>query len=140
MSTSIHFFTNNFYRRTEAEALSTTLLHDSDLPSYLQWEGTRQFQEFIMQTYHGLIHADEHILKKGQLSNHRVFCRIDVSVFCDQEGSYKFFVNELAGTPWALLFLCYTHRQAPCITTDLANALRTMVALKRAQQIELEEA
>jgi len=71
-------------------------------------------------------------LDKGQVSDFRVFCRIDVSVYMDMAGRYHFYVSEVAATQKAGLFLHYTENQAPRIATDFANAFRSLVAFRRA--------
>lgn len=111
---------------------STAELHDSGLPSYLQSQGSEDFKKFVTQTYYGLIHTDEQILDKEQVSDFRVFCRIDVSVYMDTAGLYHFYVSEVAATQKAGLFLRYTDNQAPRIATDFANAFRALVAFRRA--------
>jgi hypothetical protein len=133
------------HRKTEAPSAATATpstvgLHDSDLPSHLQSQGSVDFNKFVTQTYYGLIHTDERILEKGRVSDFRVFCRIDVSVFMDAAGAYHFYVNEVAATQKAGLFLAYTERQAPRIATDFAHALRALVAFGRAGRARLETA
>jgi len=132
------------HRKTEggpaAATPSTTELHDSDLPSYLQNQGSEDFKKFVTQTYYGLIHTDEQILDKGQVSDFRVFCRIDVSVYMDTTGVYHFYVSEVAATQKAGLFLKYTFNQASRIATDFANAFRALVAFRRAGRARLETA
>lgn len=132
------------HRKTEAPSHATALpsatqLHDSHLPSYLQSQGSHDFREFITQTYYGLIHTDERILEKGQLSDLRVFCRIDASVYMGLAGTYHFYVNEVAATQKAGLFLSYIDHQASRIATDFANALRVLVAVRRAREAESEK-
>jgi hypothetical protein len=117
----------------------TPLLHDSTLPSYIQSKGTRAFQHFVTQTYRGLIQADERILKIGQLSDLRVFCRLDISVFMSEAGSYRYFVNEVEASHGTGLFLHYIPTPGPRVMTDLAIALKTMVALRRAREAQVGE-
>jgi hypothetical protein len=114
----------------------TADLHDSSLPSYIQSRGTKAFQHFITQTYRGLIQADESILKIGRLSDLRVFCRLDVSVFRNK-GSYSYFINEVEASHGTGLFLHYVPTPGPRVITDLAIALRTRVALERARKAQV---
>lgn len=116
----------------------TEKLHDSDLPSYLQNQGSLDFRKFVTQTFYGLIHTDEQILEEGLLSDFCVFCRIDVSVYMDVAGVYHFYASEVAATQKAGLFLDYTNNQAPRIATDFANAFRSLVAYRRAFWSRLE--
>lgn len=112
-------------------------LNDSPLGSNLQSLGTQQFEAFLKKTFYGLIHQEEQILPKGQLSDLRAFCRLDASVFMHRSGSYKYFVNEVEASHGTNLFLDYIHFKGPRIVTDLAVALRVKVAIRRAQQAEL---
>ena len=43
-------------------------------------------------------HTDEQILDKEQISDFRVFCRIDVSVYMDTARAYHFYISEVAAT------------------------------------------
>jgi hypothetical protein len=112
-------------------------MNDSALPSYIHEEGTRVFKEFVTKTYYGLIHCDERILQ-GRLSDLRIFCRIDVSVFKDSANNYQYFANEVEASHGTALFLDYIGSQGPRAAADLATALRTMVALRRVRNAEME--
>ena len=107
------------------------------LPSHIHFSSTRAFKAFVTNTHHGLIHHDECILNRDRLSDLRVFCRIDVSVFMDTTGKYQYFANEVEASHGTTLFLHYIDRQGPRIAADLATALRMMVALRRAREAEL---
>ena len=141
LHTRFLFIHSIVHRKTEGQPAtatpSTAELHDSHLPSYLQDQGSEDFKKFVTQTYYGLIHTDEQILDKGQVSDFRVFCRVDVSVYMDMAGVYHFYVSEVAATHKAGLFLAYTHNQAPRIATDFANAFRALVAFRRAGRARL---
>ena len=104
----------------------------------MQNQGLQDFKDFITQTYYGLIHTDEQILDKEQISDFRIFCRIDVSVYMDNAGLYHFYVSEVAATQKAGLFLSFTENQAPHIAADFAIAFRALVAFRRAGQATLE--
>jgi hypothetical protein len=125
-------------RKTGASSsLSTTpALHDSALPSYVQLLGTKEFEGFLKKSFYGLIHQEEKILPKGQLSDLRAFCRLDVSVWMDRKGAYEYFVNEVEASHGTSLFIHYIHSKGPRMLTDLALSLRTKVALTRARQAE----
>ena len=87
---------------------------------------------FITKTYYGLIHTDKQILDREQVSDFHVFCQIDVSVYMDTAGAYHFYVSKVAVTQKAGLFLHYMDNQALHMATNFTNALRALVAFRRA--------
>lgn len=119
----------------DLEEPSTPNLCDSTLPSVLQRQGLEEFQDFALKTYYALIEADEQSFTK--FSQLRVFCRLDISVHFDAERRrYDFFVNEIAYTHKAVLFLHYLEQDKSRVTTDMAMALRGLVAYHRALNAE----
>lgn len=119
----------------DLEEPSTPDLCDSTLPSALQRQGLDEFQDFALKTYYALIEADEQSFTK--LSQLRVFCRLDISVHFDAERrGYDFFVNEIAYTHKAVLFLHNLANDKARVATDMATALRGLVAYHRALNAE----
>jgi hypothetical protein len=100
----------------------------------LQNSGSEEFETFVTQTYYGLIHLEEKILEKPQLSDLRVFCRMDVGVMKDEKNQYGYFVNQVEASHGTSLFLNYIGGRASGVSTDIAVALRTMVADRRARK------
>lgn len=122
---------------SSSETGDTSQLNDSVLPSHIHAQGTQAFKDFVTKSYYGLIHCDELVLE-NRLSDLRVFCRIDVSVFMDSTGNYQYFVNEVEASHGTALLLHYTGNQGPRIAVDFATALRTMVAVRRARKAAVE--
>ena len=115
---------------------STTDLHDSYLGSDLQCQGTKDLDNFLNRTFYGLVQQEEKVFG-GELSDLRVFCRLDVSVFQDTKGKYHYFINEVEASHGTSLFLDYIHTKASRIASDLAIAMRAKVALRRARDAEI---
>jgi hypothetical protein len=99
----------------------------------LQSSGSEEFKHFVTKTYYALIHKEETILEKSQLSDLRVFCRMDVGVFKDQHQKYQYFVNKVEASHGTSLFLNHIGPRASGVATDMAVAFRTMVALRRSR-------
>jgi hypothetical protein len=115
---------------------STPDLHDSFLGSDLQSKGTKDFETFVKKSFYGLIQEEEKVLW-GELSDLRVFCRVDVSIFQDTKGKYQYFINEVEASHGTTLFIEYIHQRGPRIMSDLASSIRAKVALRRARDAEL---
>ena len=115
---------------------STPELHDSFLGSDLQSQGTKDFETFLKKSFYGLVQQEEKVLQ-GELSDLRVFCRLDVSIFQDMNGKYHYFINEVEASHGTTLFVNYIHQRGPRIMSDLANSIRAKVALRRARDAEL---
>ena len=105
---------------------------NSDLPTFLQDIGTKELLDFATKTYKYLVNEEER-MNGNELTDLRFLCRLDVSVFFFQ-GRYSYFINEIAATHKAGLFIRYTKEQVPRITADYAVALRAWVALHRSKK------
>lgn len=115
---------------------------NSELGTTHQALGLEEFTNFAAQTYHELVILDESNqwapkgakpLPRGQVSDMRIYCRLDISVYYNTElKQYKYFVNEAAVNHKAVLFLHYIYEAGPASITDLALALHGLVAYHRA--------
>jgi hypothetical protein len=100
------------------------------MTSDIQEKGTKEFVEFATTTFRGLLTEDESVV--GVNSDLRVLARLDISVYWHSvDKRYRFFVNEIAYTHKAVLFLSYMHEEGHRVAADLAAALRGLVALNR---------
>jgi hypothetical protein len=67
-------------------------------------EGHRVFTEFIHNQLRALIVKEESVTNR--MSSYRIFCRLDVGVFKDRDGTYHFMVNEAERSISTYLFGC----------------------------------
>src|ERR1700742_34012 len=107
--------------------LSSQSLDGTGLPTVLLDQGTQELQKFATLTYKGLLEREENLLKAPGRSDLRVFCRLDLGIYLNNQGDYQWFVNEIASSARAGLFLKSLDRGSSRIGMDFAFALKEWV-------------
>jgi hypothetical protein len=121
----------------------STELTNPYLPSIDTEAGFASLKAFAADTLRGLIILDETTIPirangKTVHSDLRVFCRLDISVLF-HAGQYHWFVNEIAATAKAGLFLKFMGPITNSLVADYTLAIRSMVAVRRAGMYSAQE-
>lgn len=88
------------------------------------------FEPYVLKMLGNIILLEEK--RTGRMSGLRIFCRLDVSVFREQEtGKHSFFVNEITGSHGAALFESWiTHSMADSLFRHMSNILHLVGSKK----------
>ncbi|KAF8057198.1 hypothetical protein FPV67DRAFT_1430325 [Lyophyllum atratum] len=103
-------------------------------PAWEREKGREELTSFLTKTYNGLVEAHGKRLKEYWSSDLRVFCRIDVSIVGLPNGGLEYFVNEIATSHSAGLFLSYCESEASTLALDFATVLRGWIAVSRSRR------
>lgn len=89
--------------------------------------GTFEYNTYIEQTIRQLVKLEEDVLRDRDIrwshSDLRVFARVDVTVYEDQQGKYHRVINELARSHNCCLFPAASGNQYRSMLTGLLTLL-----------------
>lgn len=124
VSLSFLSFVSDKWRETKG-ALKAVDLHNCwDTTSWSREEGKKEVHAFVLGVFRELMDLDTGA-QGGSASSMAAFTRIDVGIMMDEEGSAKYFVNEVERTPNTSLWLTHLEKEKyPMIAHSFAHGLR----------------